>query len=110
MITSDVFLQFHDCGNPLILAHLLCSNLQLTSYSHRASFVEPNYGPLWYYCMELSISSSTEVIIRAANMNTYVIAHDADLYYHALDVLTSIPISLVDYKPTSSISKRFKLR
>ena len=25
-----------------------------------------------------------QVILRAANMNTYVIAHDADLYYHAL--------------------------
>ena len=49
-----------------------------------------HYGTIVWNCLyhhplkQACEADVRQVIIRAANMNAYVIAHDADLYYHAL--------------------------
>ena len=65
VITSDVFLVFHQASSHLLLSHLLRSLTDLVYFIKRAAYFQPNYGPLWFRCQEFLSSSPKEVRLRS---------------------------------------------
>lgn len=63
IITSDVFLAFHNSQSPFHLTYVLRSMPSIVFFMKRSSYFQPNYGPLWFRCQEYITSSPKEVIV-----------------------------------------------
>ena len=68
MLTSDMFLRFHDCPDPLLLMHLLQSNPTILAACRHYAMAEPNYGPLMFRCKEFLTSPAKEVCLMMMMM------------------------------------------
>ena len=84
LLSSEQFLQFHDCPNVDALASLLLSNPRILGFIHRSSFSSPNYGPLWFRCKEEWTYSSKEILLLSARRSALSIASNAGFYYDAM--------------------------
>ena len=83
MLSSDVFLTFHDCSSNM-LALLLQTIPCLMPYLHRCALYIPNYGPLWYRCCSDRLAPSMEVLVSASFLCAQAIARDANIYFSAI--------------------------
>lgn len=83
MLSSDVFLAFHDCPSNM-LAFLLQTIPCLMPYLHRCALYIPNYGPLWYRCCSDRLAPSMEVLLSASFLCAQAIARDANIYFSAV--------------------------
>lgn len=83
MLSSDVFLTFHNCPSD-VLAFLLQSTPCLMPYLYRSSLYIPNYGPLWYRCCSDRLAPSMEVLVSASFWCAQAIARDANIYFSAV--------------------------
>ena len=84
LLSSEQFLQFHDCLNVDALASLLLSNPRILGFIHRSSFSSPNYGPRWFRCKEDWTYSSKEILLLSARRSAMNIASNAGFYYDAM--------------------------
>lgn len=83
MLSSDVFLAFHDCSSNM-LAFLLQTTPCLVPYLRRSALYIPNYGPLWYRCCSDRLAPSMEVLVSASSLCAQAIAKDANIYFSAV--------------------------
>ena len=70
--------------DPVHLITILRSIPEVTFLIKRASFFEPNYGPLWFRCQEFFLSPPKEVLYRSFHLTALEIAANHSLYYEAM--------------------------